>query len=95
MGRILLLRRVERDLDQLLLVVDIEDLAEGLVALGVDLDENAALGDGRHVDRALLVGAHLKLGAGVAGETGPRVLLVGLPANDDRSALDPSGSGLS
>src|SRR4051794_36859686 len=60
---ILLLRRVEGDIDRLFLIRDVEDLPEGLVALGDDLNADFALWDGRDFDLAFLVGAHLEGGA--------------------------------
>src|SRR5208283_2820596 len=57
--RVGLLRRLELHLDGPLFLVDVEDLAEGLVALGDDLDLDLALRDGRDVGDALHVGLEL------------------------------------
>jgi len=71
-----LLRRIDGDLQGLFLFVDIEDLAEGLEALGDDLDLDFALRNRRDPRLAILVGAQLEGG------------LDGLAEFDDGMALD-------
>ena len=94
-GGVLLLRRIEFDLDGFFLLVDVEYLAESLVAFGVDLDLDAALRDAGEGDFALLAGPRFKLSADILGEAGPGVFGVGLPANNDFGAVDgPAGQGL-
>src|SRR5450631_807479 len=80
--RVLLLRRIELDVDGFFLFIDIEDLAESLVALGIYLNLNAALGDTGKADLAFLVGARFKLRADILAETVPRMFGIGLPPQD-------------
>lgn len=94
MRRVLLLRGVEFDFDGFLHLVDIEDLSKRLVALGVDLDLNAALRDAGKADSPILVGPRFELRADVAAEAGPGMFGVGLPPEDDFGAVDgPAGKG--
>ncbi len=53
---VLLLRRIELDLDRLVRFVDLEDLAEGLECLGDDLHLDLALRHRRHLEDAVLIG---------------------------------------
>src|ERR1019366_3449053 len=59
MRRVLLLWRVQLNLDGLLEFVHLERLAEGLITRGDHLDENGALRDLRHFRDTLLIRAHL------------------------------------
>jgi hypothetical protein len=93
-GRVLLLRRIELDLDGLFLAVDAEDFAESLVAFGVDLNLDVALRHTGEADLALLVGPRFKLRPDVPAEAGSGVFGVGLPPQDDLGAVDwPAGQG--
>jgi len=88
MRGVLLLRRIEFDLDGFLLVVDIEDLAEGLIPVGVDLDLDAPLGNAGEGDAAILIGSLFELGADIPSEAGSRMFGVSLPPQDDFGAVD-------
>jgi len=86
--RVLLLRLIENHVDRLFVIVHIEDMAEGLVPLGVHLNQDAALGDGWHLGDAVLVGAHFKSRVdGLAVALGG-MLGVSFPAHDDFGAVD-------
>jgi hypothetical protein len=60
---VLLLRRIQSDLEVFFLFVDIEGLAEGLIALGDDLDEDLSLRDGGDAGLAFLIAAEFEGGA--------------------------------
>ena len=62
-GGVLLLRRIQGDGNGFFVVRDVEDLSEGLVAFGDDLDADFPLRDRRDVDFALLIGAQFECGA--------------------------------
>src|ERR1035441_2483812 len=62
-GRILLLRRVERDVDGFLFFRDVEDLPEGLEAFGDHLDADLALRNLGDLGLAVLVGPQFVGGA--------------------------------
>src|SRR5216684_1278642 len=57
MRRILLLWRIQLHLDGFRFVVDVEDLAKGLIPFGDHLHPNGSLRDGRNLRYAFLVGA--------------------------------------
>src|SRR5712691_837521 len=59
-GRVLLLRRVEYDVERLLFFVDLECLAVGLVALRDYLDKNLALRNRWNLCLPVLVGAQFE-----------------------------------
>ena len=61
-GGILLLRRIQLDLDSLLLFIDIKNVAEGLKSAGDHLNPNLALGNAGDTDLPFLVGPHFILG---------------------------------
>src|SRR5215471_5124028 len=60
--RVLLLRRIQRDVERLLFLADIEGVAERLVPFGDNLDANLALRNGRDAGLAILVGAQFEGG---------------------------------
>src|SRR5690242_17038113 len=57
---VLLLRRIERDRNRLLVLGDVENLAESLIAFGDHLDTNLALRNARHLGFAFLIGPQFK-----------------------------------
>jgi hypothetical protein len=92
MGRVLLLWRIDFDLDDFLIFIDIVDLAESLIAVGIHLNSDTALRDARERDAAILVGARFELGVDILREARPRVFGVGVPLKNDFGPVDGPAS---
>src|SRR3954447_21868108 len=68
MSAVLLLRRIQSDIEGLLSIVYVEGLPERLIALGDDLYENLPLWDFRDARLAFLIAAHFPFGSDLPAE---------------------------